>query len=77
MKKFLFATLWVCIGITANAQRLLSWTPEFPIDNSNLVFTVDCNKGNQGLLNYGGGNSSDVYVHVGVITNLSSGPSDW
>ena len=77
MKKFLLVILCACIGITTNAQRLLSWTPEFPLDNSTLVFTVDCNKGNQGLLNYGGGNSNDVYVHVGVITNLSTGPTDW
>ncbi len=61
----------------ANAQRLLSWTPEFPADNASLVATIDCNKGNQGLLNFEGGNSSNVYVHVGVITNLSTGPSDW
>ncbi|MEI7734055.1 MAG: alpha-amylase family glycosyl hydrolase [Ferruginibacter sp.] len=77
MKKFLLIALCTCIGITGNAQRLLSWAPEFPIDNSNLTVTVDCTKGNQGLFNYGGGTSSDVYVHVGVITNLSTGPSDW
>ena len=77
MKKFLLVILCICTGAITNAQRLLSWTPEFPLDNSNLVFTVDCTKGNQGLLNYGGGSSNDVYVHVGVITNLSTGPSDW
>ncbi len=77
MKKLLIIALCACIGITGNAQRLLSWTPEFPIDNSNLTVTVDCTKGNQGLLNYGGGASGDVYVHVGVITNLSTGPGDW
>ena len=77
MKKLFLLTLCVCMSIIGNAQRLLSWTPEFPIDNSNLTVTVDCNKGNQGLLNYGAGASSDVYVHVGVITNLSTGPGDW
>ncbi|MBL7701999.1 MAG: T9SS type A sorting domain-containing protein [Ferruginibacter sp.] len=77
MKKALLSLTIVCLVISANAQRLLSWTPEFPVDNSNLVFTVDCNKGNQGLLNFEGGNSANVYVHVGVITNLSTGPTDW
>jgi glycosidase len=81
MKKYLMVGiciyLFLTLAIGAQAQRLLSWSPEFPLDNSNLVITVDCNKGNQGLLNYGGGNSADVYVHVGVITNLSTGPSDW
>ncbi len=62
---------------TTNAQRLLNWSPEFPVDNSTLVFTIDCTKGNQGLLNFEGGNSNNIYVHVGVITNLSTGPTDW
>ena len=78
MKKIilLFA---ICSTIVSGAfaQRLLSWTPEFPIDNSTLISTVDCNKGNQGLLNYESGNSNNIYVHVGVITNLSTGPTDW
>ena len=65
------------MGTSLTAQRLLSWTPEFPLDNSNLTFTVDCTKGNQGLLNYEGGASNNVYVHVGVITNLSTGAGDW
>ena len=77
MKKYLFSILLLCIGFSGNAQRLLSWTPEFPVDNSTLSFTIDCTKGNQGLLNFEGGNSNNVYVHVGVITNLSTGPSDW
>ncbi len=77
MKKIWFFAITLFAFSISNAQRLLSWTPEFPIDNSNLAVTVDCTKGNQGLLNYGGGTSSDVYVHVGVITNLSTGPSDW
>ncbi|HMI77363.1 MAG TPA: alpha-amylase family glycosyl hydrolase, partial [Ferruginibacter sp.] len=77
MKKIILLLAVFSIGINAAAQRLLSWTPEFPVDNSTLVFTVDCAKGNQGLLNFEGGNSNNVYVHVGVITNLSTGPSDW
>lgn len=77
MRKLLLPVLLFCFVSVADAQRLLSWTPEFPVDNSTVELTVDCTKGNQGLLNYGGGSSTDVYVHVGVITNLSTGPSDW
>ncbi len=77
MKKLFFSISILCLVFSVNAQRLLSWTPEFPVDNSTLSFTIDCNKGNQGLLNFEGGNSNNVYVHVGVITNLSSGPTDW
>ncbi|MGG9962072.1 alpha-amylase family glycosyl hydrolase [Ferruginibacter sp. SUN106] len=77
MKRCLLLLVLFCMGTVSYSQRLLNWSPEFPIDNSNLSFTVDCNKGNQGLLNFEGGNSNNVYVHVGVITNLSTGPSDW
>jgi len=60
-----------------NAQ-LLSWTPGFPVENdpsTSMVITMDATKGNQGLLNYTP--TTDVYVHIGVITNLSTGPSNW
>lgn len=56
-------------------SQLLSWTPDFPTESSTPVtITVDANYGNKGLLNY---NPSDVYVHIGVITNLSSNSGDW
>ena len=77
MKKNLLSLLILFVGFTTSAQRLLTWTPEFPQENNNLSFTIDCAKGNQGLFNFEGGNSANVYVHIGVITNLSTGPSDW
>ena len=77
MRKFLLSMVLFCAGLNLNAQRLLSWTPEFPIDNSTLIFTVDCNKGNQGLLNFEAGNSNNVYVHIGLITSSSTSPNDW
>lgn len=75
MKK-IYALIAAIIGIvfTAPAQ-LLTWTPDFAKDNDNIVITMDANKGNQGLLGYTP--VSDVYVHVGVITNLSTGPTNW
>lgn len=77
MKKlFLLAVLFL-VFTDSFSQRLLTWTPEFPVDNTTLTFTVDCTKGNQGLLNFEAGNSNNVYVHVGVITNLSTSPTDW
>ncbi len=55
--------------------QLLSVSQSFPVDSNNITITVDCSKGNQGLFNYA--TPSDVYVHTGVITNLSSSSSDW
>lgn len=69
---YTFLCLLVC-GV-ANAQ-LLTVAPAFPKDNATVTITIDCTKGNQGLLNYG--NTNDVFVHVGVITNLSSNNGDW
>lgn len=77
MKKILLFIALLSVGKNPFSQRLLTWTPEFPVDNSTLNITVDCSKGNQGLLNFEGGNSNNVYVHVGVITNLSTNPADW
>lgn len=77
MKKILLLCALFAVATSVSSQRLLSWTPEFPLDNSTMTVTVDCSKGNQGLYNFEGGSSNNVYVHVGVITNLSTGPGDW
>ena len=72
MKKgfLLFVVTIVCAFAKA---QLLSWTPQFPNDNSVLTITMDATQGNQGLLNY----TDVVYMHFGVITNLSTSNSDW
>ncbi|MEO6539008.1 MAG: alpha-amylase family glycosyl hydrolase, partial [Ferruginibacter sp.] len=77
MKNYLLLLLLCSFAKPLFSQRLLSWTPEFPTDATSLTFTVDAAKGSGGLLNFEGGNSANVYVHVGVLTNLSSSPTDW
>lgn len=72
MKKLFFLISVFCITISLRSQ-LLNWTPDFAKDNDNITITVDAAKGNQALLGF----AVNVYVHVGVITNLSTGPSDW
>ena len=58
-----------------NAQgQLLKTDPNFILESStNVLITADANKGNKNLQNYTG----DVYVHIGVITNLSANSSSW
>src|SRR5262250_2312173 len=74
MKKLLLPIFLLLIS-AANAQ-LLSWTPDFIHETSTPVtITTDANFGNKALLSYA--NTSDVYVHIGVITNLSTSSSDW
>ncbi|MDF2186916.1 alpha-amylase family glycosyl hydrolase [Paraflavitalea sp. CAU 1676] len=74
MKSLVLVILCALLSTTVPAQ-LLTTAPAFPADNAGLTITVDCSKGNQGLLNYG--NTNDVYVHIGVITNLSTSNTDW
>ncbi len=73
MKRLLLVA-GILFSIQLHAQ-LLSWTPGFAKDNDNIVITVDATKGNLGLNGYTP--VSDVYVHVGLITNQSTSPSNW
>jgi glycosidase len=75
MRNFFFLLALILFSCTAAAQ-LLSWSPQFPTDNSTLVITVDCSKGNRGLFN--ASDPNNIYVHTGVTTNLSNnGGQQW
>ena len=52
---------------------LIATEPPFPLEGQSLVITFNAELGNGGLAGY----NDDVYVHTGVITNLSTGTSDW
>lgn len=74
MKKILTIVCFFML-FTAKAQ-LLTWSPNFVQEtSSNVEITCDATYGSQGLLNYTP--TSDVYVHIGCITSLSTSPSDW
>ncbi len=72
MKRLLLVLICLPVVLLTKAQ-LLSFTPDFPVDNSNVTITMDATKGNKGLMGYTG----DVFVHIGVITNLSTSTTDW
>jgi hypothetical protein len=74
MKKVYFLFCVALTSLFSNAQ-LLTWTPAFAKDNDNITITVDATKGNQGLLNYTP--TTDVYVHIGLITSASTNSGDW
>jgi 1,4-alpha-glucan branching enzyme len=67
---FFLGTLFTFNGLHA---QLLTWAPQFPNDNSSITITVDATKGNQALSGFSG----IVYMHLGVITNLSTSKTDW
>ncbi|HYF32242.1 MAG TPA: alpha-amylase family glycosyl hydrolase [Chitinophagaceae bacterium] len=74
MRRYWLLMMMACI-VNSSFAQLLATSPDFPTDNSAITITVDCSKGNQGLMNYA--NTNDVFVHIGVITNLSTNNSDW
>lgn len=76
MKKGLLSLLLLVCGFGSFAQ-LLGWNPRFYTESSAGVFSISMcpNYGNKALFAYTP--TSDVYVHIGVITNLSSNSGDW
>ncbi|MCU0403534.1 MAG: hypothetical protein MUE99_03215, partial [Chitinophagaceae bacterium] len=72
MKIRLTVLLVVCVLFTK--AQVLSWTPEFFGENGTITITMDANFGNKGLL---GHSDTNVYVHTGVITNLSANATNW
>lgn len=72
MKKILLTVFSVIVYAVSYAQ-LLTWTPNFPTDNSSITITMDATKGNKGLQGFAG----PVYLHTGVITSASTSASDW
>ncbi|HEY0042635.1 MAG TPA: alpha-amylase family glycosyl hydrolase [Flavisolibacter sp.] len=73
MKRLLLLVAATLCSLFSFAQ-LLTWTPAFPKETDPITITVDATKGNQGLLNH---TPTDVYIHTGVITNLSTSQTAW
>ncbi len=55
---------------TLSAQ--ITCTPVFPNMDDNVTILYDATQGNGALIG-----TTPVWAHLGVITNLSTGPSDW
>jgi 1,4-alpha-glucan branching enzyme len=71
MKVLLAALLTIALSTTLHAQ--LTWSPQFATDQDSITITFDATQGNAALANFTG----DVYAHTGVITNLSTSPTNW
>lgn len=73
MKKLsLFSSLIFVFTISCFGQ-VITVTPPMPNDQSGVEVVFDASQGSGGLAGYTG----DIYAHTGVITNLSTGNSDW
>jgi len=62
------------LATTPSLSQIVVTLPQYPTENDSIVVTFDATQpGASELLNYTG----TLYAHTGVITNLSTGPSDW
>jgi 1,4-alpha-glucan branching enzyme len=62
----------LCFSLGLQGQVIYS-EPAFPSSEEEVTIFFDATEGNGGLENC----NCDVYLHTGVITDQSSGPSDW
>lgn len=73
--KYFITSCYFLIAMMSNAQ-LLSWTPSFITEtNTPVEISMNATYGNKALKDYA--TTSDVYIHIGVITSLSTSSSDW
>ena len=73
MKKILLSLGIILLFYCNSIAQLLTWSPQFPADNSNITITMDATKGNKALMGFTG----SVYMHLGLITSNSADPSAW
>lgn len=71
IKKIVFA-ISLLLGSQLSAQ-VVTTSPAFPTITDAITITFDAAEGNGGLSGFTG----TIYAHTGVITNLSTGSSDW
>ncbi len=74
LKKISLLLLVICFCSAISAQ-LIRTIPAFPAAGKPVTIEMNTSFGNKALLDYS--NTNDVYVHIGVITNLSTSSSDW
>ena len=76
MKKVLLSIVVTLVSLNLFSQ-LITWNPNFPLESTSPfeITLNDPSKGNSALAFYTP--TSDVFIHTGVITNMSTSNSDW
>lgn len=73
MKHISISILFIFIFIHSAMSQVVTSDPAFPVESDPVTIYFNANEGSGGLSDYTG----DVYAHMGVITDNSSGGSDW
>ncbi len=69
----LISLLALLVLSLATEAQIITTDPALPMANNQVIIYFDATMGTGGLENYTG----DVYAHTGVLTDMSSGASDW
>ncbi len=72
MKLNILLAFFLLVTLNTFAQIIVT-EPSIPVESQAVTIIFDATKGTAGLKGYSG----DVYAHTGVITDKSSGGSDW
>jgi 1,4-alpha-glucan branching enzyme len=59
--------------VEISGSTLISTSVDFPGLETTFTLSFDASKGNEGLNNFSG----DVFIYTGLITDKSTGPTDW
>jgi hypothetical protein len=71
-QRLLFTSLFTIVSLITGAQ-IITTDPNLPVSGGPVTIYYDATLGTAGLKDYTG----DVYAHTGVLTNLSTGTTDW
>ncbi|MBT8327573.1 MAG: hypothetical protein KJP21_07605, partial [Bacteroidia bacterium] len=74
MKIKIFAAIFFLVSFhSITSAQVVTTSPAFPKESDTVEITFDATEGNGGLSGFTG----TVYIHTGVITNLSTSSKDW
>lgn len=73
LKRLYLSVAWLLLPFYVLFGQLITTDPVVPTVDQAVTITFDASEGTAGLANC----NCNVYLHTGVITNLSTGPSDW
>ena len=73
IKKGVFVLFIILLSRVLAFSQVVTTDPEFPTADNAVTVYFDATQGNQELMNYDG----DIYAHTGLITEISSDPTDW
>lgn len=73
LKRSVISFIILIISVVTVSAQIVTTDPDLPIDTKPVTVYFNASLGTKGLMDYTG----DVYAHTGVITDKSTGSSDW